>query len=73
MNSSIFTLNSSDFIKGLITAVLTSVVTIIYQTVSTGSLTFDWKAVATVALSSALGYIMKNLLTNSAGQFLAAE
>jgi hypothetical protein len=73
MNSSIFTLNSSDFIKGLITAVLTSVVTIIYQTISTGSLTFDWKAVATVALTSALGYIMKNLLTNSAGKFLAAE
>jgi hypothetical protein len=73
MNSSIFTLNSNDFIKGLIIAVLTSVVTIVYQTVSTGSLAIDWKAIATVALSSALGYIMKNLLTNSEGKFLAAE
>jgi hypothetical protein len=73
MNSSIFTLNTNDFIKGLIIAVLTSVVTIVYQTVSTGSLAIDWKDIATVALSSALGYIMKNLLTNSAGKFLATE
>jgi len=73
MNSSIFTLNTKDFIKGLLVAVLTSVITIVYQTIQTGSLTFDWKAIGTMALTSALGYIMKNLLTNSTGQFLKKD
>lgn len=73
MNSSIFTLNKADFIKGLIIAVLTSVLTILYNTVQTGSLTFDWKAIATAASSAALAYILKNLLTNSNDEFLKAE
>ena len=73
MNSSIFTLDNKDFIKGLLVAVLSSVVTILYNTIETGSLTFDWKAIGTMALTSALGYILKNLLTNSTGQFLKKD
>jgi hypothetical protein len=73
MQSTIFTLNTTDFIKGLIMAVFSSVITIVYQTVEVGSLTFDWKSIGTIALTSAIGYIMKNLLTNSTGQFLKKE
>jgi hypothetical protein len=73
MNSSIFTLNTNDFIKGLIMAVLSSVITVVYQTVEAGSLVFDWKAIGTMALTTALAYIMKNLFTNSAGQFFGRE
>ena len=73
MNSSFLNLNSSDFIKGLIMAVLTTVITVIYQTVEAGSLVFDWKAIGTMALTTALAYIMKNLFTNSAGKLFAKE
>jgi hypothetical protein len=73
MKSSIFTLNKIDFVKGLVIAVLTSVITIIYNTVQLGSLTFDWKTIFTAAASSALAYILKNLLTNSNDQFLTKE
>lgn len=73
MNSSIFTLNTNDFIKGLIMAVLSSVITVVYQTVEAGSLVFDWKAIGTMALTSALAYIMKNLFTNSTGKLFAKE
>jgi hypothetical protein len=73
MNSTFLNLNTTDFIKGLLMAVLSSVITIVYQTVEAGSLTFDWKAIGTMALTTALAYIMKNLLTNSAGKFLATE
>jgi len=73
MNSSIFTLNKADFIKGLIIAVITAVITLLYNTVQTGSLTFDWKAISTAAASAALAYIMKNLLTNSSDEFLKKE
>lgn len=73
MKSSIFTLNKADFLKGLIIAVITAVITILYNTVQVGSLSFDWKAISTAAASAALAYIMKNLLTNSDDEFLKKE
>jgi hypothetical protein len=71
--STFLNLNSSDFIKGLIMAVLSTVITVVYQTVEAGSLVFDWKAIGTMALTSGLAYIMKNLFTNSTGGFLKRE
>ena len=71
--STLFTLNTSDFIKGLLMAVLSTVITIVYQTVEAGSLVFDWKSIGTMALTSALAYIMKNLFTNSQGQLFKKE
>ena len=71
--STFLNLNSSDFIKGLLMAVLSSVITVVYQTVEIGSLTFDWKAIGTMALTTALAYIMKNLFTNSTGKLFAKE
>lgn len=71
--STFLNLNSSDFIKGLIMAVLSTVITVVYQTVEAGSLTFDWKAIGTMALTTALAYIMKNLFTNSTGGLFKRE
>jgi hypothetical protein len=73
MKSSIFTLNKVDFVKGLVIAVLTSVITIIYNTVQTGSITFDWNSITTAAATAALAYILKNLLTNSNDEFLKKD
>lgn len=71
--STLLKLNLQDLAKGLIITVLTSVLTIAYNTVNAGSLTFDWKAIGLTALTSGLAYLMKNLLTNSEGQFLGKE
>jgi hypothetical protein len=73
MNSTFFNLNGADFIKGLLMAVLSSVITVVYQTIEAGSLVFDWKAIGTIALTSGLAYIMKNLFTNSTGKLFAKE
>jgi len=73
MKSSFLTLNAQDFIKGLVVAVLSSVIAILYNTVQAGSLVFDWTLIATVALTSALGYIMKNLFTNSNDELMKKE
>lgn len=73
MKSSLFTLNKTDFVKGLVIAVLTAVITVVYTTVQTGSFTFDWKEISVAALSAALAYITKNLLTNSNDQFLTKD
>jgi hypothetical protein len=73
MNSPFLNIDLNDLGKGLILAVLTSVLTIVYNTVQAGSLTFDWKLIATTAITTALGYLLKNFLTNSQGETFKAE
>jgi len=73
MNSSLFTLNSKDWIKGLVVAVLTAVITVVYSTIQTGTLVLDWKAISIAGISAALAYITKNLLTNSNDEILTKE
>lgn len=67
--SKLFSLNVSDFLKGLIMTMIGSVIGIFYSTVQSGSLTFDWAVIKTTALSAALSYLLKNFFTNSNGQF----
>ncbi|CAB5218558.1 hypothetical protein UFOVP217_35 [uncultured Caudovirales phage] len=71
--SQLFNLNVKDFIKGLILSVLTAIVTIIYSSLQSGSLEVNWKLVATTAITSALSYLVKNLLTNSSDQFMKID
>jgi len=67
MSSSFLTLNLKDFAKGLLVAVLSAVFGVVTTSLEAGSLIFDWKAIATIALSAALAYIAKNLFQNSQG------
>jgi len=71
--STFLNLNIQDLVKGLILTVLSSTLTIVYQTLESGSLTFDWKGISLAALTSGIAYLMKNLLTNSQGEFLTKE
>jgi len=58
-----FSVNMIDIVKGLAVAVLTPVFSIMMVSLDAGSLTFDWKIIGTVAISSAMAYILKNFLT----------
>ena len=73
MNSPFLNIDLNDFAKGLLLAILSSVLTIVYTTIQTGSLLIDWKLVGTTALTSAIGYLIKNLFTNSQGQTFKKE
>lgn len=73
MNSKLFAINAKDLLKGLILVVLTSVITIVTQTLQLGSLTFDWKTIGMTALTAGLAYLLKQLTTNSDGQPLTKE
>ncbi len=73
MKSSFLSLNTKDFVKGLVITVLTSVLSIIYSSLQAGSLTIDWKVILTTGLTSAIGYIIKNYLTNSKDEILKKE
>jgi hypothetical protein len=73
MMSPFFSLNTRDYLRGLIVSVFTAVVTIMYQSVQAGNFVFDIKAIAQTALAAALGYIVKNLVTNSRDEFMKKE
>lgn len=70
MKSGFGKLNVQDFFRGLIIAVLTALVTFLYNTMESGELIFNWKQIATTSLTAALAYIIKNYLSNSEGVFL---
>ena len=71
--SKFLTLNQYDFVKGMIVASATSSLQVVYQTLEGGTMDIAWKQVGVTALCSSVGYILKNLITNSNGQIAKAE
>jgi len=67
-NSKAFKLNLNDFWKGLILAVLTAFLSVVYKTVEAGSLNFDWKFIGTTTLLAVLAYLTKNLTQDQNGK-----
>lgn len=75
MRSKYLNLNSRDFIKGLIVAVICTFLTGFYQLIANGG-TVNWltvKPVVIAAFGAAISYLTKNLLTNSKGEFMKGE
>lgn len=74
MKSNFLNLNFRDLAKGLLTAIITAISAYLYEAIQSGDLTaIDWKFVGTTALIAAIGYLTKNLLTNSDGEPLKTE
>jgi hypothetical protein len=69
------TITGSDFLKGLVVAVLTTITASLYDIVQTGSLPTlaQLKAIGIIALSAGLSYLLKNLFTNSQDQLFKSE
>ena len=70
MFTKLWSVKFSDWERGLVIAVLTAPLTIAYQSVSAGSLVFNWKAIITSALAGGIAYILKNLITGQGGNLL---
>lgn len=70
MKSVFGSINVQDFFKGLIVAVLTAIVTFLYNTMESGAIVFNIKQLLVTSLSAALAYIIKNYLSNEEGVFL---
>jgi len=71
MNSQFLRLNTSDFVKGLIVAIAASVVTYLASALNAPGFdwtTLDWNYILKIAFTSFMGYISKNLLSNSEGK-----
>jgi hypothetical protein len=70
MFSKLGTIQISDWWRGMIVAIITVPLTVIYDTALAGALTFDWKKIAAAALVGGIAYILKNLGTGSQGNIL---
>jgi hypothetical protein len=75
MKSNFLNLNLNDFLKGCVVAVLTAVFATLTTLLQTGTL-FDKASlpiIGVAALTAFLGYITKNLFTNSQNQLFVSE
>ena len=78
--SEFFDLNKSDFVKGMITTVFASILTVVYTVVNQPDFdvfVINWHYVIgnvlNVGTITMVSYLMKNLLTNAEGQFFKKE
>ena len=71
----LFMLNARDFLKGLVVAVITAILTFLVNELQAGSsVDVDlFKRMGIAAVISFLSYLLKNLFTNSKGEMLTAE
>jgi len=73
--SKLWNLNTRDFIKGLLVAIITAVLTFLTEVLQVGG-AFDadfFKKLAIAATIGFLSYLIKNLLTNSNDQVITKE
>lgn len=69
--SKFLSLNTKDFIKGLIVAVFGALFAGVLQLLQAGPFNLDWatfQPIVFTALSAGLAYLSKNLFQNSAGE-----
>lgn len=73
MNSSnLWNLNWKDLIKGLITAVIMGVLTIVYEMITAGG-EIDLKKIGIVALGAGIAYLIKNFSSDKQGNPLGVK
>jgi hypothetical protein len=72
-NSKLMQLNTEDFKRGLLIALLTGALTSIYNVVSEGSTELDWKKIVLAAVASGIAYLIKSLATNSQNELFTTE
>ena len=62
--SNFASLNIRDFVKGFVLAVIVPALLAVQQSLASGELTINWKALGITALSTFIGYLIKNYFTN---------
>jgi hypothetical protein len=74
-NSKFLTLGMNDFIKGILMAIGTAILTAIYPIIQSGVLPTwpELKVILLSGLAAGITYLLKNLLTNSNGNLAKLE
>jgi surface polysaccharide O-acyltransferase-like enzyme len=74
--SGLLKLSLKDLAKGFLIAVIMAFVTTLYQLIQAGNFDLTWlyfKPIVFASLGAGLSYLIKNLFSNSDGQFLTKE
>ena len=73
--SKFLSVNGRDLLKGLIVAVLATVLSSLVTIIEAGQLPTaeQWKTIGMMAAGAALTYFLKNFLTNSEDKFLSPD
>ena len=74
--SKMFSLNVGDFFKGLIVAVMASVLMYLLQVLNTPDfnwININWGEIARMASVAGISYLMKNFISNSKGEVLGVQ
>jgi len=67
MFTKLWSIKMSDWERAFVIAIITAPLTIILQSVNTGSLVINWRIILAAALSGGIAYIIKNLGTGQGG------
>ncbi len=71
--STLFSLNTQDFAKGLVVVIITAILGILQQMLVSHGLDFasyNWGQIGQIALTAGIGYLTKNLISDSNGKVL---
>lgn len=74
--SKIFGVNIRDVLYGSVVAIVSSILTALHQLLSVEPLVISWitvKPILYVGLTSGLAYVIKNIFSNSKGEFAKKE
>jgi len=63
ITSGFLSLNTQDFIKGLIVTIVSAVFTLVAESVQKGQFTFDFTTIWHTAVAACIAYLGKNLFT----------
>ena len=75
MKSTLMKLNTNDFIRGLVVAVLAVVLGSLQQALTEHGIdvaSYDWSSILNLAITAAVAYLSKNLLSDEQGKVLGA-
>ncbi len=64
------TFKLGDLWRGFIITVLMAVLTVIYESISKGTLAISWNTVIVAGIGAGISYLLKNLGTGAGGQLL---
>lgn len=61
-----FALKAKDFLKGAYVSVIAPIVLVVLEQLQVGNFNLDWKALGALALSTFVGYLLKNYFAPTA-------
>ncbi|HRY33400.1 MAG TPA: hypothetical protein P5531_10575 [Bacteroidales bacterium] len=76
LSTSLFKINVADVLKGFLVAVLTALITCLYNAIQEGTILFTWvffRPIVLYSIGAGLAYLIKNVFSNSQDKVLTAE